>query len=108
MYIYMKQDVNTGVETRQQLATDVKQLCELQITRDFLKEIGKHLFLTLENFDDTQIINGLQKCRGKIWCRYFWERAVICLLGEELGIMTRLQPTEGVLRAPVPNLWNVF
>lgn len=74
----------------------------------FLKEIGKHLFLTLENFDDFQIINGLQKCRGKIWCRYFWERAVICLLGEELGIMTRLQPTEGVLRGPVPNLWNVF
>ena len=40
VYIYMKQDVNTGVETRQQLATDVKQLCELQITRDFLKEIN--------------------------------------------------------------------
>ena len=95
---------NKMLTLKLELVTNLQQMWNSNVSykslnKRFLKEMGKHLFLTLEHFDDFQIKNGLRRCRGRIWCRYFWERAVIYLLGEELGIMTHhLQPTKGLFK----------
>lgn len=101
--MYVKQDVKIEVGTRHQVTTDVQYQCELQITKQrFSKEVGKHLFLTLELFADFQIINGLQNYRGRILGYFFGKSCCPTSWGRIRGCCP-LSPAKG--RGP---LWYPF
>ena len=57
---------NKMLTLKLELGTDLQQMWNSSVSyktlnRDFSEEMGKHLLLTIELFDDFPIINGLQE-----------------------------------------------